>query len=261
MDANHFRNEADTHRSRPLNPITLIPSRLAATRLPGNPLLPIDGVPMIVQVWRRAVEARTGPVIVVTPDHEIAAVIEEAGGHAQMTRSDHQSGTDRIAEALQTLDPSQSYDAVVNFQGDLPVLDPETARAPLRLLANPSVDIATPAALATASERDDPNVVKVIVEPQNEKKGRALYFTRVAAPSGDGPIYHHIGLYVYRRSALEAFVSAPPSVLEKRERLEQLRGLAMGLHIAVAFVDTVPLGVDTRDDLEHACELLKRSRA
>jgi 3-deoxy-manno-octulosonate cytidylyltransferase (CMP-KDO synthetase) len=215
---------------------------------------------MIVHVWRRAAEARTGPVVVVTPDREIAQVIETAGGHAFLSQAEHQSGSDRIAEALGTLDPGDSYDTVVNLQGDLPVLDPETVHAPLRLLSNRSVDVATSAAVASGKERDDPNVVKAVIELQGEKRGRALYFTRVAAPSGDGPHYHHIGLYVYRRPALEAFVSARPSLLERRERLEQLRALAIGLHVAVAIVDTVPLGVDTKADLARAREMLERHK-
>lgn len=246
-------------RTAPTNPIILIPSRLGATRLPGKPLLPIAGVPMIVHVWRRAMEASIGPVVVATPDSEIARVIEAAGGRAQMTRPEHESGSDRIAEALDAIDPGGRHDAVVNLQGDLPVLAPETIRAPLALLADPAIDIATPVALAADHERDDPNVVKAVFEPAGERHGRALYFTRLPAPSGTGPLYHHIGLYAYRRAALTSFVAAPHSMLERRERLEQLRALAIGLRIEVAVVDTVPLGVDTPADLERARAILEKS--
>jgi 3-deoxy-manno-octulosonate cytidylyltransferase (CMP-KDO synthetase) len=241
----------------PTNPIVLIPARLAATRLPRKPLLDIAGEPMIVHVWRRAKEAGIGPVVVATPDREIVEAIEAAGGRAQMTGLQHESGSDRIAEALRIVDPERRHDAVINVQGDLPVLHPETIRAPFRLLSDPSVDIATPVALAAEDERDNPNVVKAVFEPAGERHGRALYFTRLPAPSGAGPLYHHIGLYAYRRAALEAFVAAPPAVLEKRERLEQLRALALGMTIHVAVVDTVPLGVDTQADLDRARALLE----
>ena len=245
-------------RTPPTHPIVLIPARLGATRLPGKPLLPIAGEPMIVHVWRRAQEAAIGPVVVVTPDPEIVRAVEKAGGQAQITRPDHESGSDRIAEALQALDPKGRHDAVVNVQGDLPVLEAATIRATLALLADPDVDIGTPVALAAEHERDNPNVVKAVFEPsQDGRRGRALYFTRSAAPSGSGPLYHHIGLYAYRRAALTAFVAAPQSALEKRERLEQLRALAIGLRIEVAVVDTVPLGVDTQADLERARTLLE----
>jgi 3-deoxy-manno-octulosonate cytidylyltransferase (CMP-KDO synthetase) len=244
----------------PRNPIVLIPARLAATRLPGKPLIEIAGAPMIVHVWRRAIEADVGPVVVATPDIAIARAIEAVGGRAQMTGFQHESGSDRIAEALRALDADRRHDAIVNVQGDLPVLEPETIRAPLALLGDPAVDIATPVALAAAHERDDPNVVKPVFEPKGERHGRALYFTRLPAPAGPGPLYHHIGLYAWRRAALEAFVAAPQSALEKRERLEQLRALSIGLRIAVAIVDTVPLGVDTAADLERARVLLEGRR-
>jgi 3-deoxy-manno-octulosonate cytidylyltransferase (CMP-KDO synthetase) len=243
----------------PTNPIILIPARLAATRLPNKPLLPIAGEPMIVQVWRRAMEAGIGPVVVTAPDPEIIAAVEAAGGRAQLTGIAHQSGSDRIAEALERLDPEGRYDAVINVQGDLPVLEPETIRATFRLLADPAVDIATPVALAAEDERENPNVVKAVFEPTGDRQGRALYFTRLPAPSGAGPLYHHIGLYAYRRAALKAFVAAPQSALEKRERLEQLRALAIGLTIHVVIVDTVPLGVDTQADLDRARALLENS--
>jgi len=241
----------------PTNPIVLIPARLAATRLPGKPLLQIAGEPMIVHVWRRAMEAGIGPVVVTAPDPEIIAAVEAAGGQAQLTGFEHQSGSDRIAEALERVDAAGKYDAVINVQGDLPVLDPETIRAPFRLLADPAVDITTPVALAAEDERNNPNVVKAVFEPRGARDGRALYFTRLPAPSGPGPLYHHIGLYAYRRAALKAFFTAPQSALEKRERLEQLRALAIGLTIHVAVVDTVPLGVDTQADLDRARALLE----
>ncbi len=243
----------------PINPIVLIPARLAATRLPNKPLLEIAGEPMIVHVWRRAMEAGIGPVVVTAPDPEIIAAVEAAGGRAQLTGFEHQSGSDRIAEALERVDPAGKYDAVINVQGDLPVLEPETIRATFRLLSDPAVDIATPVALAAEDERENPNVVKAVFEPLGERDGRALYFTRLPAPSGAGPLYHHIGLYAYRRAALQAFVAAPQSALEKRERLEQLRALAIGLNIHVAVVDTVPLGVDTQADLDRARALLEQS--
>jgi 3-deoxy-manno-octulosonate cytidylyltransferase (CMP-KDO synthetase) len=244
--------------SPPSNPIVLIPSRLAATRLPRKPLIEIDGLPMILHVWRRAIEAGIGPVVIATPDAEIIEVVVRAGGQAQLTGDHHQSGSDRIAEALSLIDPDGRHDAVVNLQGDLPVLEPETVRAPYRLLADPEIDIATPVAVAQAHERDDPNVVKAIFEPTGPDRGRALYFSRTPAPAGPGPLYHHIGLYAYRRAALDRFVAAPQAALERRERLEQLRALALGMHIAVAVVDTVPLGVDTPGDLERARTMLER---
>ncbi|MDB5394008.1 MAG: 3-deoxy-manno-octulosonate cytidylyltransferase [Rhodospirillales bacterium] len=245
----------------PTNPIVLIPARLAATRLPGKPLIDIAGEPMIVHVWRRAMEAEIGPVVVATPDPAIIAAIEAVGGQAQLTGFEHQSGSDRIAEALDRLDPGCRHDAVINVQGDLPILAPETIRAPFRLLADSAVDIATPVALAADDERDNSDVVKAVFEPIGAHAGKALYFTRLPAPSGTGPLYHHIGLYAYRRAALQAFVAAPQSALEKRERLEQLRALSLGLNVHVAVVDTVPLGVDTQADLDRARGLLEPTRS
>jgi len=243
----------------PANPIVLIPARMAATRLPGKPMIVIAGEPMIVHVWRRAMEAGIGPVVVTAPDQEIIDAITVVGGRAQLTGFHHQSGSDRIAEALAAIDPGGKHDAVINLQGDLPVLDPETVRAPFRLLSNPSVDLATPVAIAADDERTNPNVVKAVFEPIDARHGRALYFTRTPAPSGNGPLYHHIGLYAYRRAALDSFIAAAPSHLEKREKLEQLRALSLGLHVQVAVVDTVPLGVDTQEDLERARAILEKS--
>ena len=240
------------------NPIVLVPARMASTRLPGKPLADIGGLPMIVHVWRRANEADIGPVVVACAEAEIAHAVTEAGGRAVLTRPDHPSGSDRIFEALAALDPDGRHDVVVNLQGDLPTLDPAVVRAALLPLACEAVDIATLAVcIHDAAERDDPNVVKIALSlaPQ-EAVGRALYFSRAAVPSGDGPHWHHVGLYAYRRCALDRFVRLPPGVLERRERLEQLRALEHGLRIDAAVVDTVPLGVDTAADLARARALL-----
>ena len=244
--------------ARPANPIVVIPARMASTRLPGKPLADILGAPMIVHVLRRAMEAAIGPVVVACAEPEIARAVEAAGGTAVLTRPDHPSGSDRIFEALRLIDPEGRHDAVVNVQGDLPTVEPESVRAVFAPLADPEVDIATLVVENTREEeKSDPNVVKAVLElPAGSRRGRALYFTRATAPTGDGPLYHHIGLYAYRRAALERFVALPPSVLEQRERLEQLRALADGMRIDAAVVDEVPLGVDTPADLERACALL-----
>ncbi len=233
--------------------LIVIPARMAATRLPGKPLADIAGLPMVVQVMRRAEAARLGPVVVATDDETIAAAVDKAGGRALMTRADHPSGSDRIFEALELLDGNRRIRIVVNVQGDLPTLDPAAIQASLAPLADPHVDIATLAAeIRTESERTNPNVVKVVGSPLSPTRLRALYFTRATAPYGDGPLYHHIGLYAYRRAALERFVKLPPSPLERREKLEQLRALEAGMRIDVGIVDTVPLGVDTPEDLAEA---------
>ena len=237
--------------------LILIPARMASTRLPGKPLADIAGQPMIVHVWRRAVEANVGSVWVATDSPEIAAAVEKAGGRAAVTRSDHASGTDRIAEALGQVDPARQVDIVINLQGDLPTLNPADLAAAAALLSDRSVDIATLAAeIVKMHERDDPNVVKVVGTPVGPDRLRALYFTRATAPAGEGPLYHHIGLYAFRRAALERFVALPPSPLERRERLEQLRALEAGMRIDVAIVASVPLGVDTPADLETARAVL-----
>ena len=238
--------------------LVLIPSRLGATRLPNKPLLDIAGLPMIVHVLRRAEEARIGRVAVATDTPEIAAAVTAAGGEAVMTKASHPSGSDRIFEALQTLDPHGKAEFVVNLQGDLPTIPPQDIRAALSLLEDRSVDIGTLAAeIRVEEEHTTPSVVKLIGSPLSDKRLRALYFTRATAPYGDGPRYHHIGLYAYRRSALERFVTLPPSVLEQREKLEQLRALEAGMRIDGAIVDSVPLGVDTAADLEAARQILK----
>ncbi len=275
--------------SLPRSPIVLIPARLASTRLPGKPLADIHGDPMIVHVWRRAMAAELGPVVVACAEPEIAKAVEAAGGRAALTRPDHGSGSDRIFEALETLDPEGRHDAVINLQGDLPTIAPEALRAVLAPLADAAVDIATLVAEITdPAERADPNVVKAALAfpdagagsagagsagaggagaggagaggPDLPAIARALYFSRAAVPWDGGdpakPLYHHIGLYAYRRAALERFVALPASGLERRERLEQLRALEAGLRIDAALVDTVPLGVDTPADLARAREFL-----
>lgn len=242
----------------PRNPVVVVPARLAATRLPDKPLADIAGTAMIVHVWRRAVEAAVGPVIVACGDRAIADAVEQAGGVAVMTDPDLPSGSDRAFAALREFDPGEAHDVVINLQGDLPSIDPAAISAVLGPLENPDVDIATLAAVITEpAERDDPNVVKAAAAiPDGAVSGRALYFSRVPVPSGDGPLYHHIGIYGFRRIALSRFVSLAPGVLERRERLEQLRALEAGMRIDIALVDTVPLGVDTPADLERARAIL-----
>jgi len=240
------------------NTLIVIPARMASTRLPGKPLADIAGAPMIVQVWRRACEAELGPVVVAAAEREIADAVEAAGGTAMLTDPDHASGSDRVHEAAHKFDPDGRYDAIVNLQGDLPTVEPGVLRAVADALDSGGADIATAAAEITdPGERENPNVVKAVAGfAPGARIARALYFTRMAAPWGDGPLYHHIGLYAYRRDALARFVTLPPGVLEQREKLEQLRALEAGMTIAVALVDTVPLGVDTPADLERARAIL-----
>ena len=238
--------------------LVLIPARMAATRLPGKPLLDIAGVPMIVHVLRRAEAAQIGRVAVATDTIEIAAAVTAHGFEAVMTRANHPSGSDRIHEAVGKLDPQGEAEIVVNLQGDFPTILPDNIRSVLAPLADPAVDIATLAAqIHSEEEASNPNVVKAIGSPVSAGRLRALYFTRATAPYGDGPRYHHIGLYAYRRAALERFVSLPPSVLEQQEKLEQLRALEAGMRIDIGIVDTVPRGVDTPADLETARRILK----
>lgn len=241
--------------------LIIIPARMASTRLPDKPLADIDGEPMIVRVWRQAHDAAMGRVVVAADAEEICTAVRAAGGEALMTRADHASGSDRIFEALNKIDPDAEAEIIVNVQGDLPTIDPALIRSCAAVLDLKGPHIATLAAEITdAEERDNPNVVKVVGAPLPENRLRALYFTRATAPHGDGPLYHHIGLYAYRRTALERFVSLPPSHLEKRERLEQLRALEDGMRIDVAIVDTVPLGVDTPADLARARQIVKTAR-
>lgn len=268
-----------------LNALIVIPARLEATRLPGKPLAEIAGEPMIVHVWRRACAAEAGRVVVATDAEEVRNVIRSAGGEAVMTRADHASGSDRVFEAINKVDPEGDAEFIVNLQGDLPTLEPQLIHACIAPLRAKGPHITTLAAPITQDhERDNPNVVKVVGTPirsadadPRPSRGaqprlgaapaamphpaspdapvemlRALYFTRANAPYGEGPLYHHIGIYGYRRPALERFVSLRPSPLELRERLEQLRALEDGMRIDVAVVDTVPLGVDTPEDLERA---------
>ncbi len=242
-----------------MNPIVLIPARLKALRLPDKPLADIHGEPMIVHVWRRACEAGIGPVAVATDAPSIAEAVTRAGGRAVMTRADHVSGADRIFEAVEALDPERRHDVVVNVQGDLPTIAPRAIAAAVGPLEDPAVDIATLCAvIVREEERTNPNVVKLVGSEIAPGRLRALYFTRATAPSGEGPLLHHIGLYAYRRSALARFVGLPPSPLERRERLEQLRALEAGMRIDAVLVDDVPLGVDTPDDLERARTILRK---
>jgi 3-deoxy-manno-octulosonate cytidylyltransferase (CMP-KDO synthetase) len=239
------------------NVLVLIPARMASTRLPGKPLADIAGKPMVIQVALRATEAAIGRVVVAVDEQEVFDVVAGAGFEVVMTSKDHQSGSDRIFEALAKVDPDGKIEYIVNVQGDLPTIEPETVRASLRPLQDPAVDIATlTIAIDDEADKTAPHIVKVVGSPLSETRMRALYFTRATAPYGEGPLYHHIGLYTYRRSALERFVALGPSTLEKRESLEQLRALEAGMRIDVEIVDTVPLGVDTPADLEKARRIL-----
>ena len=244
-------------------PLILIPARMAATRLPGKPLADIGGLPMIVHVLRRAQSAALGRVAVATDAAEIADAVAAHGGEVVMTRSDHPSGSDRVFEAAEALGGAAVHPVIINLQGDFPTIQPGHLRAVLAPLDDPAVDIATLAAqIRTEEEATNPNVVKVVGSPLGGDRLRALYFTRATAPFGEGPRYHHIGLYAYRRAALERFVGLSQSALEKREKLEQLRALEAGMRIDAEIVATVPLGVDTPEDLERAREILsKQDRA
>ena len=240
--------------------IVLIPARLGSTRLPDKPLAMIGDAPMIVQVWRRARDARVGPVVVACAEPAIAEAVRAAGGEAVLTDPNLPSGTDRIFAALRAVDPERRFARVVNLQGDLPTLDPAAVRQVLEPLKELGTDMAT---LANATEdehdRTDPNVVKAVVsfDPARPSLGRALYFTRATAPTGPGPVWHHIGIYAFTRDALERFAALRPSPLEQREKLEQLRALENGMSIGVRVVDAVPFGVDTPADLEKARRLLE----
>jgi len=239
------------------NTIVVIPARMASTRLPGKPLAEIAGEPMIVQVWRRAVEAEVGPVVVACAEREIADAVEAAGGRAVLTRPDHPSGSDRVHQAV--VDLASEADVVVNLQGDLPTIEPAAIRALDDVLAEaPFADIATLVTeTRSPAEAADENVTKAVVAfAAGAATGRALYFSRQRVPFGEGPHYHHIGIYAYRRDALDRFVALPPSPLEQRERLEQLRALEAGMTILARRVDSVPLGVDTPAHLAEARRIL-----
>lgn len=240
-----------------MSTLILIPARMASTRLPGKPLADIAGTPMIVHVARRAAEAGLGRVVVATDTQGVAEAVRAHGFEAVMTRADHETGSDRIFEALTILDPGNSVETIVNVQGDLPTIDPLVIGAALKPFENAAVDIATLCVeIVRDEEKTNPNVVKLVGSPLSTTRLRALYFTRATAPWGEGPLYHHIGLYGYRRAALERFVALRPSPLERRERLEQLRALEAGMRIDAEIVQSVPLGVDTSDDLERARALL-----
>ncbi len=232
-------------------PLIVIPSRIGATRLPRKPLADIAGEPMVVHCWRRTMEADAGDVVVATDSAEIAEAVEKAGGKTIMTRTDHPSGSDRVFEAAGLIDPNGRIEIIVNVQGDQPVLEPSLIRDCIAPLDDPAVDIATVAALLTdPSTVIEPSVVKLIGTPSGSAEIlRALYFTRAPGPFGPGPLYQHIGLYAYRRAALARFVALPPSPLELREKLEQLRALEAGMRIDVKVVGSVPMSVDTPDDL------------
>jgi 3-deoxy-manno-octulosonate cytidylyltransferase (CMP-KDO synthetase) len=239
-------------------PIMIIPARMASRRLPGKPLADIHGVAMIVHVWRRAIDAHLGPVLVATDDPAIAGVVAEAGGTAIPTHADHACGSDRIHEAVERYDPARQFDIIINLQGDLPTIAPESVKLVLAPLSEAKADIAT---LVTEirgdAERIDPNVVKCIGSLLPSGHMRALYFSRATVPWGDGPLYHHVGIYAYRRAALDHFVSLSPSPLEKREKLEQLRAIEAGMRIDAALIDTCPIGVDTPETLEQARDFLR----
>ncbi|MHA1190496.1 MAG: 3-deoxy-manno-octulosonate cytidylyltransferase [Alphaproteobacteria bacterium] len=244
---------------------------MGATRLPDKPLADINGRPMIAHVVDRAIEADLGPVCVATDDKTIAQAAQEAGAVAVLTRRDHVSGSDRIFEALNLVDPDGAHDIVVNLQGDLPTLEKKSLQSALEPLADKSVDIATLAAEITdPAEKTDPSIVKIAAVPVSGnataapldrigRRFRALYFSRATIPANEGPLYHHIGIYVYRRAALARFVDLPPGHLEQRERLEQLRAIEAGMRIDGMLVDTVPLGVDTPADLDRARALLAKA--
>jgi 3-deoxy-manno-octulosonate cytidylyltransferase (CMP-KDO synthetase) len=239
------------------DPLVLIPARLGATRLPNKPLADLAGEPMIVHTWRRACEAGIGRVAVATDAPAIAEAVRAVGGTAVMTRSDHASGSDRIQEAVDSLDPEGRHDVVVNVQGDFPTIDPASIASAVGPLLDPDVDIATLVSVITREdEKTNRNVVKMVGTEVAPGRFRALYFTRATAPAGDGPLYHHIGVYAYRRRALRRFVALPPSALERRESLEQLRALEAGMRIDAVVVQDVPFGVDTPEQLEEARHIL-----
>jgi len=242
-----------------MSAIILIPARIDSTRLPGKPLADIAGKPMIAQVAARALESKVGGVIVATDSADVADAARKEGVEAFVTHGNHQSGSDRIFEALQAIDRKGEVEIVINLQGDLPTIPPADISAVLRPLDNPEVDIATLGVEITdEEEKTNPNVVKIVGVPTGDSGSRlrALYFTRATAPWGDGPLYHHVGIYAYRRAALERFVSLPAGSLETRERLEQLRALEAGMRIDAEIVQSVPLGVDTPADLEKARQML-----
>ncbi|MEM7006839.1 MAG: 3-deoxy-manno-octulosonate cytidylyltransferase [Pseudomonadota bacterium] len=243
--------------------LIIIPARMASTRLPGKPLADIQGVPMIMRVCERAAAADIGPVWVAAAEAEIVASVEHAGFSAVLTEPNLPSGSDRVHAALQTIDPDQGFDVIVNLQGDMPTLDPSALKAVLKPLeAEPDCDVATLAAeIRDDQEVSDPNVVKAVLGDPSDGHARAHYFSRAAVPTGEGPLWHHVGVYAWRRGALDRFVQAQPSALEKRERLEQLRALELGMRIDCAMLSgPPPNGVDTPEDLEAARTLYRTAR-
>lgn len=239
-----------------MNPIILIPARMAATRLPGKPLADIGGLPMIVRVLRQAQAANAGPVAVAAGDPEIVEAVRAAGGRAVLTDPELPSGSDRILAALAELDPDVRHDVVINLQGDMPFVAPDVLAACAGLLARePACDISTVVAPeASIADRNNPDVVKAVLALQADgRSGRALYFTR-STLYGDAPIWRHVGIYGYRRAALSAFNAAPPSPLERREKLEQLRAMELGLSIWAAVAEDAPISVDNPSDLDRARE-------
>ncbi len=241
-----------------MTPIVVIPARLASSRLPGKPLADIAGRPMIVQVMLRALEAGIGPVVVAAGDAAIVAAVEAAGGRAVLTDPDLPSGSDRVQQALATLDPDGKFDVVVNLQGDVPTIDPAVIRAALAPLADPTIDIGTLVVpIADDAEAATNSFVKAACAfLPGAAVAPALYFSRAAIPWGEGPRWHHIGIYAYRRAALARFVTLPESPLERREGLEQLRALEAGMRIGCARIAHGPFGVDTPADLERARRIL-----
>ncbi|MBA9083033.1 3-deoxy-manno-octulosonate cytidylyltransferase (CMP-KDO synthetase) [Bartonella chomelii] len=238
-------------------PLILIPARMGSSRLPGKPLAEIAGKPMIIHVAEQAKKAALGRIIVATDHNTIAQAVTAYGHECIITRSDHQSGSDRIYEALTIIDPERHYNIIVNLQGDLPTITAHEIISALQPLENDLTDIATLGAkLIEEDEKTNPNVVKIIGTPLSQNRLRALYFTRATAPYGNGPLYHHIGLYAYRREALERFVTLAPSTLEQREKLEQLRALENNMRIDIEIIDTIPLSVDTQSDLDKVRKIL-----
>ena len=246
----------------PKRPVIIIPSRLASSRLPNKPLADIHGQPMIVLCLRRALETDIGPVIVACADEEIFSVVKEAGGKAIMTDHDHISGSDRIFEALTIFHPDCIHDCVINFQGDMPIIDPNVVRATLGPMNNESIGISTLVSkISEAADCADKNIVKAVVAlTDGEKSGRAIYFSRADVPFGNGQKYHHIGLYTYRRDVLQRFVDLPVGKIERQEQLEQLRALEYGLRIEAVLVDTNPIGVDTLEDLNLVRKILEAQK-
>ena len=240
------------------NTAIIIPARLASTRLPNKPLLPINGKPMILHVWEQAVAAEIGKVIVATDSDQIKEVISEAGGNCELTRSNHQSGTDRIYEALENFDQDKNINFIVNLQGDLPQINRECLSSVVNLLSDEAAEVGT--LVCEMTDHDEINsksIVKAIADINpNTKIGRAINFTRTPEPSINGNYLHHIGLYAYTRTALEKFVHLSPSTREIDQKLEQLRALDNQMRIDIQLIDFLPLGVDTPEDLEKMQKLI-----